>query len=101
MCKPTAGSLKDTADLPKTLGTPIYPFDQSQLKHLCARGVRVAAMDVNGDGVADIAAWITRCCGRSPSSRRCLIARCSWRPARRGCEAAQNLSTSPGFDGGT
>jgi hypothetical protein len=51
-----SGLLKDSAGLPKPIGTPIYPFDASPLKHLYARGVRVASFDVNGDGIADIIA---------------------------------------------
>ena len=51
-----SGILKDSAGQPQKIGTPIYPFDKSPLKHLYTRGVRVASYDVNGDGIADIIA---------------------------------------------
>jgi hypothetical protein len=49
-----SGLAKDAAGSPQAIGTPLYPFDTNQLKHLYARGVRVASFDVNSDGIADI-----------------------------------------------
>jgi autotransporter-associated beta strand protein len=51
-----SGLNRDATGVPLAIGGPIYPFDKTQLKHLYTRGVRVAAMDVDGDGIADIIA---------------------------------------------
>ena len=51
-----SGVLKDGNGNPEMLGATIDPFDKNPAKPTYALGVRVAAIDINFDGVADIIA---------------------------------------------
>jgi uncharacterized repeat protein (TIGR01451 family) len=51
-----SGLLKDPNGKPKVIGEPINPFDLDPSKPKYALGVRVAAIDINFDGIADIIA---------------------------------------------
>jgi serralysin len=49
-----SGLLKDMMGRPLQLGAAIDPFDKNVLKPTYALGVRVAAIDIDFDGIADI-----------------------------------------------
>jgi uncharacterized repeat protein (TIGR01451 family) len=51
-----SGLLKDTLGNPQAIGSAINPFDPNPLRPLYALGVRVGAIDIDFDGVADIIA---------------------------------------------
>jgi hypothetical protein len=51
-----SGLLKDANNNPLAIGSIITPFDANPLKPKYALGVRVAAIDIDFDGVADIIA---------------------------------------------
>jgi hypothetical protein len=51
-----SGLLKDAGGNPLAIGSAINPFDKDPMRPLYALGVRVAAIDINFDGIADIIA---------------------------------------------
>jgi hypothetical protein len=51
-----SGLLKDANGKPTSLGAPIDPFDKNPAHPTYALGVRVAAIDINFDGIVDIIA---------------------------------------------
>jgi hypothetical protein len=51
-----SGLVKDTLGNPLAIGSEINPFDKNPLRPTYALGVRVGAIDINFDGVADIIA---------------------------------------------